>query len=189
MLSQLFTALSRLKSPKLFQTESSKSSASSASSPAQLPVSSSKTDWTLKATDQIKQDEGLVLEAYQDHLGYWTIGYGRLIDKRKGGGISEEEALYLLKNDVNARLPVLANAIPFFNKLDDARKAVLLNMSFQLGISGLLKFKSTLAFIEAGDYENAAANMLKSLWAKQTPNRANRLAEQMRTGKWQYGTQ
>jgi lysozyme len=147
-------------------------------------VSSNKVTWVQKATDQIKQDEGLVLHAYSDHLGFATIGYGRLIDRRKGGGISEDEAEYLLKNDVNARLNVLQNAIPFFNRLDDARKAVLLNMSFQLGIAGLLKFKSTLAFIEAGDFESAAANMLKSLWAKQTPNRAKRMAEQMRTGKW-----
>jgi lysozyme len=137
-----------------------------------------------RATDQIKSDEGLVLHAYDDHLGFATIGYGRLIDRRKGGGISQDEAEYLLKNDVNARLNVLQSAIPFFNRLDDARKAVLLNMSFQLGIAGLLKFKSTLAFIEAGDFENAAANMLKSLWARQTPNRARRLAEQMRTGQW-----
>jgi len=147
-------------------------------------VSSNKVTWVQKATDQIKQDEGLVLHAYDDHLGFATIGYGRLIDRRKGGGISQDEAEYLLKNDVNARLNVLQNAIPFFNRLDDARKAVLLNMSFQLGIAGLLKFKSTLAFIEAGDFESAAANMLKSLWAKQTPNRAKRMAEQMRTGKW-----
>jgi lysozyme len=150
-------------------------------------VSSNKVTWVAKATDQIKEDEGLVLHAYDDHLGFATIGYGRLIDRRKGGGISEDEALYLLKNDVSARLSVLENAIPFFARLDDARKAVLLNMSFQLGIAGLLKFKSTLAFIEAGDFENASANMLKSLWAKQTPHRAKRLAEQMRSGKWQYG--
>jgi len=185
-MSLLSSILSLLKSADKSQTLSSKQLESSASSPVPSLESSSKADWTLKATDQIKEDEGLVLEAYQDHLGYWTIGYGRLIDKRKGGGISEDEALYLLKNDVNARLPILANAIPFFNRLDDARKAVLLNMSFQLGLSGLLKFKSTLAFIEAGDYDNASANMLKSLWAKQTPNRANRLAEQMRTGQWVY---
>jgi lysozyme len=151
-------------------------------------VSSSKVDWIARATDQIKQDEGLVLNAYQDHLGFWTIGYGRLIDKRKGGKISEDEALYLLKNDVSERVDVLSKQILFWNKLDDARKAVLLNMSFQLGIAGLLKFKNTLAFIEAGDYENAAANMLKSKWAQQTPNRAKRMAEQLRTGKWQYGT-
>jgi lysozyme len=143
--------------------------------------------WVQKATDQIKSDEGLVLHAYTDTVDMLTIGYGRLIDRRRGGGISEDEAEYLLKNDVSSRLTVLQNAIPFFNKLDDARKAVLLNMSFQLGIAGLLKFKGTLAFIEAGDYKNAAANMLKSLWAKQTPNRAKRLAEQMRTGKWQSG--
>ncbi len=139
------------------------------------------------ATDQIKQDEGLVLHAYADTLGYTTIGYGRLIDKRKGGGISEDEALYLLKNDVNARLNVLENAIDFFDRLDDARKAVLLNMSFQLGMSGLMKFKNTLRKVEAGDYEGAADNMMKSLWARQTPNRAQRLADQMRTGQWQYG--
>ena len=157
------------------------------SSPHPLPVSLSKASWTTKATEQIKQDEGLVLHAYDDHLGFSTIGYGRLIDRRKGGGISQDEAEYLLNNDVSSRLAVLENAIPFFSRLDDARKAVLLNMSFQLGITGLLKFKSTLAFIEAGDFENASANMLKSLWAKQTPQRAKRLAEQMRTGKWQSG--
>ncbi len=186
-MSLLSSILSLLKSADKSQTPSSKESESSASSPVQSQGSSNKVSWIAKATDQIKQDEGLVLHVYDDTLGYSTIGYGRLVDRRKNGGISEEEALYLLKNDVNARLNVLENAIDFFARLDDARKAVLLNMSFQLGIAGLLKFKSTLSYIESGDYENASANMLKSLWARQTPNRANRLAEQMRTGTWQYG--
>jgi len=186
-MSLLSSILSLLKSADKSQTPSSKESESSASSPVQSQGSSNKVSWIAKATDQIKEDEGLVLHVYDDSLGYSTIGYGRLVDRRKNGGISEEEALYLLKNDVNARLNVLENAIDFFARLDDARKAVLLNMSFQLGIAGLLKFKSTLSYIESGDYENASANMLKSLWARQTPNRANRLAEQMRTGTWQYG--
>lgn len=187
MLSRLLSLLFPQKSPPQSQTDSSRSSASSASSPVQSPVSSSKVSWIAKATDQIKEDEGLVLHVYDDSLGYSTIGYGRLVDRRKNGGISEEEALYLLKNDVNARLNVLENTIDFFALLDDARKAVLLNMSFQLGIAGLLKFKSTLAYIEMGEFENASVNMMKSLWARQTPNRANRLAEQMRTGQWQFG--
>jgi lysozyme len=186
-MSLLSSILSLLKSADKSQTPSSKESESSASSPVQSQGSSNKVSWIAKATDQIKEDEGLVLHVYDDSLGYSTIGYGRLVDRRKGGGISEDEALYLLKNDVNARLVVLENTIDFFARLDDARKAVLLNMSFQLGIAGLLKFKSTLSYIESGDYENASANMLKSLWARQTPNRANRLAEQMRTGTWQYG--
>jgi len=185
MLSQLLSILSRKKSQAPSTNPSSRESESSASSPALLQELSSK--WIELATDQIKQDEGLVLHSYADTLGYATIGYGRLVDQRKGGGISEDEALYLLKNDVNARLNVLENAIDFFARLDDARKAVLLNMSFQLGITGLLKFKNTLAKIEMGDYDGAADNMLKSLWARQTTNRAGRLAEQMRTGQWQFG--
>jgi lysozyme len=59
-------------------------------------------------------------------------------------------------------------------------------MSFQLGVDGLLGFKNTLKMIEQRNYEAAAAGMLNSLWAKQTPERANRMAEQMRTGIWQF---
>ncbi|MFV0678197.1 hypothetical protein [Variovorax sp. tm] len=58
-------------------------------------------------------------------------------------------------------------------------------MSFQLGVDGLLGFKHTLALIEEGNYTFAADNMLKSKWADQTPARAKRLANQMRTGVWQ----
>ena len=182
MLSQLLSILSRKKSQAPLTNPSLKESESSASSPALLQELSSK--WIEKATAQLKIDEGLVLHVYNDTLGYATIGYGRLVDQRKGGGINEDEANYMLENDVNARLVVLKNAVDCFTRLDDARKAVLLNMSFQLGITGLLKFKNTLAKIEMGDYDGAADNMLKSLWARQTTNRAGRLAEQMRTGQW-----
>lgn len=183
-MSLLSSILSLLKSPNTLETKSSESLASSALSQVQSQESSNSPNWTDKATDQIKKDEGCVLYAYDDHLGYSTIGYGRLIDRRKGGGISQDEAEYLLKNDISARLKQLGSSIEFWDELDEVRKAVLLNMSFQLGVNGLLKFKATLAYIEAGDYENAAANMLKSKWATQTPNRAKRMAEQMRTGAW-----
>jgi lysozyme len=135
---------------------------------------------------QLEDEEGFVGHAYQDHLGYWTIGIGRLIDERKNGSISREEALYLLKHDVDARVIQLDKKIPWWNDLDCARKSVLLQMSFQMGIPGLLKFKNTLNNIKAGNYEAAADSMSKSLWAKQTPQRAARMAEQMRSGKWQY---
>jgi lysozyme len=110
-----------------------------------------------------------------------------LIDKRKGGGISKEESAMLLNNDINSRLLTLQEKLPWFNMLNDARKAVLLNMSFQLGVAGLMQFKKTLEYVEAGQYEEAAAGMLKSKWATQTPNRAKEMAEQMRTGQWQSG--
>jgi lysozyme len=66
------------------------------------------------------------------------------------------------------------------------RKGVLLNMSFQLGVEGLLKFERALGLIEVGPYDLAAHAMLQSKWAKQTPARAMRMAEQMRGGQWQY---
>lgn len=150
-------------------------------------MSSSNHDLLTKGVNQIKRHEGLVLHAYKDSLGYLTIGYGRLIDKAKHGGISEAEAEYLLQNDVSSVLSVLHRNITFFDSLCIPRQAVLLNMAFQMGITGLLKFKKTLSLIEMGDFDSAADNMLKSLWAKQTPIRAAEMAEQMRTGKWQSG--
>jgi lysozyme len=186
MLSQLLSTLSRLKSPAKSPQDSSSSleSAASLRPPLQELLNNS---FLTEASKQIKLDEGCVLHAYQDSLGYLTIGYGRLIDKKKGGRISQEEAEHLLENDIDRKLAELRDRLPWFDKLDDPRKGVLLNMAFQLGIGGLMNFKNTLAEINEGNYDQAAANMLKSKWAQQTPNRAKRMAEQMRTGQWQFG--
>lgn len=134
--------------------------------------------------DQLKRDEGTVLHAYQDHLGYWTIGVGRLIDKRKGGGITEDEADYLLNNDISKRAGELENRIPWFNDLDLVRQGALINMSFQLGVEGLLGFKTTLSLIREHKFNEASEQALKSLWARQTPNRARRIAAQIAEGVW-----
>lgn len=135
---------------------------------------------------QLSDEEGEVLNAYQDHLGYWTIGIGRLIDKRKGGGITKEESEYLLSNDISKVNAQLDANIPWWRNLDEPRQAVLQGMAFQMGITNLLGFKNTLKMIEAGDYEAAGKGMLNSLWAKQTPGRANRMSKQMKTGEWQW---
>lgn len=138
-----------------------------------------------KLTEQLRRDEGVKPAAYQDHLGYWTIGVGRLIDSRKpGAGLRPDEIDYLLRNDIADRVAALQKALPWFDRLNDARRGVLVNMAFQLGTAGLLGFKSTLALVERGKYAEAADQMLKSKWATQTPARAKRLAEQMKTGEW-----
>ena len=134
----------------------------------------------------LRGEEGEVLHEYKDHLGYSTIGIGRLIDKRKGGGITSEEAAYLLGNDVDKVIDQLNKRLPWWTKLDGARKGVLINMAFQMGIDGLLGFKNTLRMIEQGRYTDAANGMMQSLWARQTPARAKRMSEQMRTGVWQF---
>lgn len=133
---------------------------------------------------QLRRDEGTVPHAYQDHLGYWTIGVGRLIDERKGGGLTDEEIDFLLENDINKRKAALFIQIPWIRDLSEPRLGVLLNMSFQMGVEGLLKFKTTLSLVKEGKYEEASKQMLNSLWAKQTPERAKRLAEQLKTNLW-----
>lgn len=131
----------------------------------------------------LTREEGKVKHAYQDHLGYWTIGVGRLIDKRKGGGLSDEEINYLLNNDIEKKIAEVRAALPWFDNLTSNRKAVLVAMAFQMGTKGLLGFKNTLKMIEAGDYEKAAKGMLNSKWAKSdSPERAKRTAELMRRG-------
>lgn len=134
--------------------------------------------------EQLRRDEGEVLHEYKDHLGYSTIGVGRLIDKRRGGGITREESDFLLANDIlQVKKEVIRN-LPWVRDLTPERQGVLLNMAFQMGVAGLMGFKVTLGWIRQGRYEDAARGMLNSLWAKQTPSRAKRLSEQMRTSKW-----
>ncbi len=187
MLSALLSTLSRLLSPTTSTPTSSDSSALDVSSPAPLPGLSSNPSWKSKAIEQIRRHEGEVLHAYTDSLGMLTIGVGRLIDKRKGGGISKEESEFLLSNDINTRIAALEKRLPWFDQLDDVRKAVLLNMSFQLGIAGLMQFTKTLTHVQNGEYDLAADGMLKSKWATQTPKRAQEMSNQMRTGQWQSG--
>lgn len=136
---------------------------------------------------QLRLDEGEKPHVYVDTLGYYTIGVGRLVDRRKAGaGLRSDEIEYLLNNDIDDRINALHTRLSWFQNLDDARKGVLLNMAFQLGVDGLLGFKRTLDLVRDGKYENAAAAMLESRWAEQTPARAKRMADQMRSGLWQY---
>lgn len=128
------------------------------------------------------RDEGFRRSAYTDSLGYLTIGIGKLIDGRKGGGITLEEALYLLENEVREKTRELGSHLPWFSRLDPVRHAVLVSMAFQLGVAGLLSFRNTLKAAEEGRWNDAADGMLRSKWATQTPGRALRLAEAFRTG-------
>jgi lysozyme len=131
------------------------------------------------------REEGEVLHAYRDHLGYLTIGVGRLIDKERGGGLSREESRLLLANDIR-KCEAHARRYAWYAPLDDPRKAVVISMIFQLGTAGFDAFRNTIRAIAEARYDNAAAGMLASKWATQTPARVRKLAEIMRTGVWTY---
>lgn len=140
----------------------------------------------MKVVEQIRKDEGEVLHAYQDHLGFWTIGVGRLIDRRKGGGITSEEAEYMLNNDIRKRDQDLRSRFAWYANLNEPRRAALLNMAFQLGVDGVSKFGRMLACLRDERWSEAETHALDSLWARQTPNRAKRVARQLCTGEWEY---
>lgn len=129
--------------------------------------------------EQIKKHEGLRLKPYHCPSGKLSIGYGRNLDDC---GISEDEAEYLLRNDIERCIFEIATTFPWTNKLDQARRYVLINMCYNLGINGLAGFKRTLLAIEEGRYEEAAEAMLKSKWAEQVKGRAVELAEIMKGG-------
>jgi lysozyme len=133
---------------------------------------------------QLLREEGAESCAYQDSLGFWTIGVGRLIDSRKGGGLSPDEIDLLLENDIKRNYDAVLAALPWMSKLNDARQAVLIGMAFQMGLKGLLQFKRTLGSVEDGQFAEAAEEILESKWAQQTPKRAHRMAKQMETGEW-----
>lgn len=140
-------------------------------------------------TRQLRLDEGVEPCAYTDSRGYLTIGVGRLVDRRRGrgAGLRLSEIDFMLANDIADRLKQLTKRLPWFADLDEARRGVLLNMAFQLGVEGLMTFTETLALVHAGEYAKAAEEMLDSTWAtKQTPARAQRMAKQMATGVWQF---
>jgi lysozyme len=132
---------------------------------------------------ELTRDEGVVPYAYTDSLGYLTIGVGRLIDKRRGGRLRADEIALMLKNDIDEKALELDAKLGWWRKLDPVRQRVLANMAFNLGTDGLLKFKNTLAAVQAGRWSDAADGMLQSLWAKQVGQRARRLAEMMLTGE------
>ncbi len=133
---------------------------------------------------QLREFEGVVPHAYQDHMGYWTIGVGRLIDKRKGGGLSDDEIDYLLENDIRRKTEEVLEALPWVASMNEPRQAVVIGMAFQMGLKGLLGFTGTLGSMRDQRYADAAEGMRQSLWGKQTPKRVRRLAHQMEVGEW-----
>lgn len=124
---------------------------------------------------ELIRDEGIKPYAYQDSLGYWTIGVGRLIDHRKGGKLSDEEIDHLLQNDIQASLSDIQSEVWFQGAETDDQKRGLLNMRFQLGSKGIRSFKIFLGLMEQKKFKEAADDLRGTLWYKQVPERAERV--------------
>ena len=126
----------------------------------------------------IKKHEGFRAKVYKCTEGYDTIGYGFAI---KDLVLDEDIADLILIKKLHKLLERILIAFPWFKDVDDTAKAVIVNMCYQLGLSGFSKFKKTIYLLETEQYEEASVEMLDSLWAKQTPNRARELSETLRS--------
>ena len=137
----------------------------------------------MNVRELIELHEGRVPHAYQDSLGFWTIGVGHLIDQRKGGKLPEAIIDALLDLDIQEHANELFAVLPWVRDFDPVRQAALVDMYFNLR-RNLLDFKDTLRHLQAGAWEAAAREMLDSRWASQVGQRAIRIAEMVRTGEW-----
>jgi len=124
----------------------------------------------------VLQDEGFRSKPYHCTEGYLTVGHGINLD----AGITEEESRLIVEHRLHEISVRLRQNIESFDGFPDEIKNVLCNMAYNLGVTGLLKFKRMIAALELGMYSEAADEMLDSKWARQVPNRANRLIERVR---------
>lgn len=132
--------------------------------------------------EMLIRHEGLRLKPYRDAKNKLTIGVGRNLDD---AGITREEALMLLNNDIATVRREVERALPWVSRLNPVRKDVILDMVFNLGLPRFRRFKKTIAAIKAEDWEKAAREMLDSQWAKQVGKRAKELSAMMKRGQYE----
>lgn len=143
-----------------------------------------------KLRQQLIHHEGLRLKPYRDSRGILTIGVGhnmeaypveKILNRTVGPqGITEAEAMKILDFDIDRVIRDVENNIFAYKRESEPRQHVLLDMAFNLGINGLLRFQYMLAALERRDYKRAADEMINSTWAGQVKGRAIRLANMMR---------
>lgn len=119
------------------------------------------------------RDEGLALKPYRDTVGKLTVGVGQDLDDV---GLTREEAMHLLENDIRNVERDLDFHAPWWRGLPEPCRRALMNMCFNLGWPRLSQFQRMLAALRAGDFETAAREALDSKWARQVGARAERIA-------------
>jgi lysozyme len=133
--------------------------------------------------ERIKIHEGFCDTVYKDTLGKRTIGYGHLCTDNEewedGKTYTIEYLNDIFEGDFNEAVRQTEQLIGNLVLHKEANE-IIIEMVFQLGMGGVNKFKKMWAALENQNYIEAANQMLDSKWAKQTPNRAQDLAEIMR---------
>ena len=127
--------------------------------------------------NKIKKHEGFRSTVYECTEGYETIGYGFAIKDLK---LDEDIAELILIRKIADLVKRIKDTFPWTKDAPEEIQDVVVDMCYQLGVNGFSKFKKTIYLLETEQYEEASIEMLDSLWAKQTPNRAKELSEEVR---------
>ena len=125
--------------------------------------------------EDIKKEEGYRSSVYLDTLQKPTIGYGFLIDTLE---LQEDICQLILMRKLEKLIKSIKFNFKWFDDMPDKVQDVIINMCYQLGVSGVSKFKKTIQFMKNQQWDRASVEMLDSKWAReQTPQRAKRLSE------------
>ena len=140
-----------------------------------------------KLAEEIKADEGVIYEIYNDHLGYKTCGVGHLCratdpenELEVGDPVSVERVNELFAEDLDITIEECRKLYEHFDDLPEEVQRIICNMMFYMGRPRLSQFKQMYAAVMDANWIEAAIQMEDSLWARQVPNRAERLCERMR---------
>lgn len=140
---------------------------------------------------QLEFEEGRRLKVYLCTEGYRTIGVGRNLDANpyfEGNlipdEITDDECDAILAHDIRRTTERLHAAWHGMGLLEGARRDAVIQMAFQMGVDGLLGFRRMLRAMLQCDWRRAREEALDSKWARQTPNRARRVARQILTGEY-----
>lgn len=135
-----------------------------------------------RLSKQLETDEGRRRRLYKDTVGKLTIGVGRNIEDR---GLRDDEIDLMLSNDIDESVGIARALVSNFDKLDDVRQEVLVNMALNLGMSRLGGFKQFILALGRHDYQRATSEMMDSKWYEQVGDRGKRLAYAMREGRFE----
>ena len=128
--------------------------------------------------ESVKESEGFRSKVYKCTEGYDTIGYGFAI---KDLELDEDICHQILVKKLDDLIDKANNKFPFLLEIPDEKADIVYEMIYQMGLNGVSKFKKMLKALEDQDFEKASVEMLDSLWAKQTPNRALKMSNKMKS--------
>ena len=146
-------------------------------------------DTRYKLEQMLRVHEGVKHKMYLDSKGIETIGIGHNL---RDVPISDEAVSLIFQTDLENAIEEVERMFRWYTKLDDVRKAAIIDMIFNMGLPTFLTFKKTIDYLDEGDYESASAEILvgsgpggKSRYYADVGRRAETISQMLMTGEWQ----